>query len=239
MGNVWTLFKREYAAYFNGPVAYIVVPIFLLIFGIFFWFVPDFFTVNQASLRRFFSMAPMVASVFAPAITMRLIAEERRSGTLELLATLPYRDEDIILGKFLAAFGLLATSTLLTLPYAFTVAALGTLDWGPVIGGYVGMLLMGGAYLALGTFASSVTSNQIVAFFLALFASVLLLLVDYAAYVVVPPAWSGFVEFFSFNVHFQNIARGVIDSRDVLFYLSVMGLNLALAVHVLRRRRLN
>jgi len=239
MSNILTLFKREYAAYFNSPIAYIVVPVFLLVFGIFYWYVPDFFDVNQASMRRFFSMAPVVAAVFAPAITMRLIAEERKSGTLELLATLPFTDEDIVVGKYLAAFGLLLTATALTLTYPLTVAYLGDLDWGPVVGGYLGFLLMGAAYLAIGTAASAVTSNQIVAFFIALFVSVLVLLVDYVAYVVVPPSMMGVVEFLSFNFHFQNIAKGVIDSRDILFYFSVIWLCLGLAVHTLCRRRLS
>ena len=238
MSGLWTLFKREYASYFNSPVAYIVLPVFAITAGLFVWYVPDFFEVNQASLRRLFSMAPILSAVFAPAITMRLIAEERRTGTLELLATLPFRDEEIILGKYLAAFALLATALGLTLTYPLTIATLGELDMGPVIGGYVGFLLMGAAYLAIGTAASAITANQIVAFFIALFASVLLLLVDFAAYVVVPPEYSGLVAFFSFNEHFQNIAKGVIDSRDVLFYLSVIWLCLGLAVHTLKLRRL-
>lgn len=239
MAGVLTLFKREYASYFNGPIAYIVLPVFAVTAGLFVWYVPDFFEVGQASLRRLFSMAPILSAVFAPAITMRLIAEERRTGTLELLSTLPFKDEDIILGKFFAAFALLGTALALTLVYPITISQLGELDMGPVIGGYLGFLLMGGAYLAIGTAASALTSNQIVAFFLSLFVSVLLLLVDFAAYVVVPPQFSGLVEFFSFNFHFQNIAKGVIDSRDVLFYLSVIWLCLGVAVHTLKMRRLS
>jgi ABC-2 type transport system permease protein len=234
-----TLFRREFASYFNSPVAFIVVPIFLLVFGIFFFFVPDYFMVNQASLRRLFDMAPLVLAIFAPALTMRLLAEERRSGSIELLVTMPLKEEEIILGKFLGAFALMATALLMTLSYAVTTAALGELDWGPVLGGYLGAMLLSGAYLSIGTLTSSLTNNQIVAFFVALFVSICLFLVDAAAALYLPGSLVPLAEFLSFNQHFQNIARGVIDLRDVVFYLSVIAICLFTAVHALRVRRLS
>ncbi len=239
MNNVVTLFRREYASYFNSPIAYIVVPVFLLVFGVLFFFIPDFFLVNQASLRRFFDMAPVVTAIFAPAMTMRLLAEERRSGTLELLTTMPLKDEEIVVGKFLGALALMGTAIALTLVYAFTAASLGDLDWGPVFGGYLGLVLLSGAYLAIGLLASSLTGNQIVAFFVALFVSICLFLVDAAAALYLPGQLLPLAEFLSFSRHFQNIARGVLDLRDVVFYLSIIGFCLFAAVHALRMRRLS
>lgn len=239
MTNIMTLFRREYAAYFNSPVAYIVVPVFLLIFGITFFFFPDFFSVNQATMRRFFDLAPIVTAILAPAMTMRLLAEERRSGTIELLVTMPLREDEIVLGKFFGALALMATAILLTLPYAFSTAALGELDWGPVFGGYLGLILLSGAYLAIGTLLSSLSTNQITALFVALFINVIFtFLLDVATFLYVPQALLPVAEFLSFTRHFQNIARGVIDLRDLLFYVSVMAGSLYAAVHSLRMRKL-
>lgn len=239
MNNIITLFRREYGAYFNSPVAFIVVPVFLLIFGITFFFFPDFFTVNQASLRRFFDLAPIVTAILAPAMTMRLLAEERRSGTIELLVTMPLQETEIVVGKFLGAMALMATAVLLTLPYAVTTAALGELDWGPVFGGYLGLLLLSGSYLAIGTLLSSLSTNQITALFVALFINIIFtFIVDVAAFLYVPGPLLPVVEFMSLNRHFQNIARGVIDLRDLVFYLSIITGCLYAAVHSLRIRKL-
>lgn len=239
-GNVLTLFRREYAACFNSPVAYIVVPVFLLIFGILFFFVPDFFSVNQTSLRRFFDLAPIITAVLSPAMTMRLLAEERRSGTIELLVTMPLKEEEIVVGKFLGAFGLMATAVVLTFPYAMTVATLGDLDWGPVVGGYLGLLLLSASYLAIGTLLSALSTNQITALFVALFLNVVFtMLVDVASFLYLPGPLLPVAEWLSFTRHFQNIARGVIDLRDLMFYGSVIGLSLYAAVHSLRMRRLS
>jgi len=239
MTEVLTVFRREYAAYFNSPVAYIVVPIFLLVFGTFFFFIPDFFVVNRASMRRFFDLAPILVAIFAPAMTMRLLAEERRSGTIELLSTMPLREDQIVVGKYLGALGLMTTAVALTLAYAVTTASLGDLDWGPILGGYLGIFLLAGAYLAIGTLTSSITDNQIVAFFVALFIGICLFLVDVAAALYLPGSLLPFAELLSFNRHFQNIARGVLDIRDIVFYLSVIAFCLYSAVHVLRMRRLS
>jgi ABC-2 type transport system permease protein len=233
-----TIFRREYASYFNSSVAWIVVPIFLLVFGTFFWFIPGFFIVNQASLRRFFDLAPIITAIFAPAMTMRLLAEERRSGTIELLATMPLRDEEIVVGKYLGALALMATAVALTLVYALTTSFLGELDWGPVVGGYVGLVLLSGAYLAIGTLTSSWTNNQVVALFLAVFINICLFLIDAAVALYLPGQLIPVAEFLSFSKHFQNISRGVIDLRDLVFYLSVIGICLFVAVHSLRMRRL-
>ena len=234
MSTTLAIWRREFKAYFNSPVAYFVITVFLALVGVLF-FIP-FFTQDRVSMRGFFGIAPFLFVFFAPAITMRLIAEERRTGTLELLITMPVRDVDVILGKYLAALSLLAVALLLTLPYAFTISAFGPLDWGPVWGGYVGLLLMGAALLALGVAASSFTENQIIAFVVALFASMAFLMVDrFLAFL--PATAAAVVEYLSFDYHFRDAARGVIDTRDVVFYVSFAVLCLFLAFRSLESRR--
>jgi len=234
MGALLSIWRREFRAYFNSPVAYFVIIAFLVLVGIMF-FIP-FFTQDRVSMRAFFGLVPFLFVFFAPAITMRLVAEERRSGTLEILITMPVRDVEVIVGKFLAALSLLVVALLLTLPYAFTIAAFGPLDWGPVWGGYLGLLLMGAAYMALGLMASSFTENQIVAFVVALFLSMLFLMLDrFLAFL--PAALVQWVEYLSFAKHFENASRGVVDSRDVVFYLSFTVLCLFLAFRSLESRR--
>jgi ABC-2 type transport system permease protein len=234
MGALLSIWRREFRAYFNSPVAYFVIIAFLVLVGIMF-FIP-FFAQDRVSMRAFFGLVPFLFVFFAPAITMRLVAEERRSGTLEILITMPVRDVEVIVGKFLAALSLLVVALLLTLPYAFTIAAFGPLDWGPVWGGYLGLLLMGAAYMALGLMASSFTENQIVAFVVALFLSMLFLMLDrFLAFL--PAALVQWVEYLSFAKHFENASRGVVDSRDVVFYLSFTVLCLFLAFRSLESRR--
>ncbi len=234
MRTTLVIWRREFTAYFNSPVAYFVITIFLALVGIMF-FVP-FFAQDRVSMREFFGLAPFLFVFFAPAITMRLIAEEKRTGTLEMLITLPVRDAEVVVGKFLAALTLLAVAVALTLPYAFTIAAFGDLDWGPVIGGYAGLLLMGAALIAVGLAASSFTENQIVAFVLALFVSMILLMLDRFV-IFLPQVLGDVVEYLSFTSHFRNAARGVIDTRDVVFFLSFALLGLFLAFRSLESRR--
>ena len=150
--------KREFRSYFNSPIAYIVISVFLLLSGWFF-FTP-LFLIGRSTLRGFFSFTPILFIMFIPAITMRLIAEEVKTGTLEWLTSMPLRDLDVVLGKFLAALGLIAVALAMTIPYPISVDMVGALDWGPVIGGYVGLLLLAGAFLAVGLFASSLTERD-------------------------------------------------------------------------------
>ena len=234
MRTTVSILRREFKGYFNSPVAYFVIAIFLVMVGVFF-FIP-FFSQDRISMRPFFSLVPFLLVFFGPAITMRLISEERRSGTIELLITMPVRDVDVILGKFLAALGLFAVALLLTLPYAITVSRFGNLDWGPVIGGYFGLVLLGSSVLALGLLASSWTENQIVAFVIALFLSMFFLMVD-KFIPFLPNAAAAVVEFIGFSTHFQNAARGMVDSRDVIFFLSFTVLALFLSFRSLEARR--
>ena len=234
MRTMLTIATREFKSYFNSPVAYFVITAFLVMIGVLF-FVP-FFAQDRVSMRGFFSLIPFLFIFFIPAITMRLIAEERRSGTIEMLITMPVRDIDVILGKFIASLVFLLVALLLTLPYAITISNFGDLDWGPVWGGYFGLVMMGSACLALGLLASSWTENQIVAFVVALFLSMGFMMID-KFMVFVPAQISPVFEYLSFSVHFQNASRGVIDSRDLVFFLSFTLLSLFLAFRSLESRQ--
>jgi len=233
--NIGAVMKRELGAYFNSVVAYIVVILFLLITGALFW-LNYFQQINRLSLRGFFNQAPLFLSFFAPAITMGLFAEEKRLGTLELLMTMPLRDFEIVMGKFLAAVTLLGVVFTMTLPYPISLAWLGDLDWGAVAAGYIGLLLLGGAYSAIGIMASSWTRDQVVAILTAFSICFFLYLIDR---LVGNPTGTlaRMVEYMSTNSHFNNIARGVVDFRDVFYYVSVMGVALVITqVSVAARR---
>jgi gliding motility-associated transport system permease protein len=234
MNPALVISKREIRAYFNSPVAYIVVTVFMIITG--YLFFTQLFLEKQADLRPFFGVMPLLFMFLIPAITMRLLAEEKGSGTLELLITMPVRDWEVVVGKFLAALFLLCTALALTLVFAITVKTLGPLDRGPAIGGYLGLVLMGGAYIAIGLMASSLTRNQIVAFIVAFAISFALFLFGKLTQFV-PEALQPIISFLSIDGHFENIGRGVVDSRDVIYYLSVIGVCLLVATTSLESRK--
>ena len=231
MSNHITIFcKKELRSFFDSPIAYIVITIFLLISGWFFF--SDLFLVNQTSMRNLFSIIPFIFMFFVPAVTMRLISEEKRSGTIEVLLTLPVKDYEIILGKFLAGLILIFVAVILTLVYTLTLSGLGNLDFGSVLAGYVGLLFLGATYLSVGVFTSSLTQNQIVAFITSFVIIFALYMLD-KVLIFVPGVLASFLEYLSVDYHFSNISRGVIDSRDVIYYLSVIFFFLFLAVRAL------
>ncbi len=232
--NILPIFRRELRSYFNSPVAYVVIVVFLAIIGWF--FTSNLFLMNVASMRVVFDLVPLVFLFFVPAITMRLLAEEKKSGTLELLTTKPVTDAEIVIAKFLAAWALLAAALVPTLLYLVTMMALGSIDLGPVIAGYIGLLLMGGAYVGIGIFASSLTENQIIAF-IASFLIVLVLFLMDKVLMYVPEGLASTLEFLAVDYHFSNIARGVIDSRDIIYFASLLGFSLLLATVSLERRK--
>jgi ABC-2 type transport system permease protein len=234
MSATLAITKRELRTYFNSPVAYIVVTVFMLLAGYLFW--NTVFIERQAEMRGYFGLMPMLFTFIIPAITMRLLAEEKHTGTLELLITMPIRDWEVVVGKFLAAVGLLAALLLLTMVYAITLASIGPVDKGPAYGGFLGLLLMGSAYAAIGVMASSLTRNQIVAFILAFAISFGLYLFGRVVQIV-PPALQPLVAFLSIDNHFEAISRGVIDSRDVFYYLSVIAVSLVVATVSLESRK--
>jgi len=225
---------RELSAHVSSPVAYIVTGLFLIFSG--FLFFSTFFLINRAELRSFFSLLPILFAFFIPALTMRLFAEERRSGTIETLFTMPVSPFDATLGKFLAAFGFSVLLLVPTLCYAITAAFLGDLDPGPVIGGYLGELLLAAGYSAVGIYASAVTKNQIVAFFIAFSLCALLTLVD-KFLIILPAPVVGLLQFFSAGYHFDSIARGIVDSRDILYFISLTMLFLWMTVNATDERR--
>lgn len=223
MKQVIHIFRKEFRDYFVSPIAYIVIAIFLLVTGWFFF--STFFIYNQANLRHFFNLLPIIFSFVIPAVTMRLFSEELNVGSYETLLTLPVTYRDIVLGKFLAASGFVAAMLVPTLFYPVSVATLGQIDWGPVVGGYIGTLLLGAAYAALGLFASSLTRNQIIAFIVGMTLCFILTLIDKMLFFF-PRGILGVVGYLGASTHFQNIAKGVIDSRDLLYFLSVMFIGL-------------
>jgi ABC-2 type transport system permease protein len=237
MKNVWTIARRELRGYFDSPVAYIVIVAFLLIAG---WmYFSAFFLIDRADMRVFFSPSPfspsMLLVLIAPAVTMRLIAEERKSGTIELLTTLPVTDSEVIMGKFLGAVGLLMAGILSTLVYAIVVSFIGRLDWGPVVCGYLGLSLFAMSLLAVGVCASTFTSNQIIAFIFGCIISAALYYIYWLQFFM-PELLAPLFEFLSVSYHLDNMARGVIDSRDVLYYLTLTGGALFIAVQGLKRQ---
>jgi ABC-2 type transport system permease protein len=234
MSPALVITKRELRTYFNSPVAYIVVTVFTIVFGFFFF--NNLFLEKQAEIRGLFNLAPLMFCFFAPAITMRLLAEEKHSGSLELVVTMPVRDWEIVLGKFLAAVALLAVQLALMAVFAVTVAFLGPLDKGPAFAGFVGLLLMGASYLAIGVMASSWTRNQVVALIVA-FGLCFALFLFGKVLQFVPETIRPLVAFLSTDTHFENVARGVLDSRDVIYYLSVVTVCLLVAATSLDTRR--
>jgi ABC-2 type transport system permease protein len=234
MSAALAISKREIRTYFNSPVAYIVVTVYMLLAG--YLFFNTLFIEKQAEMRGYFGLVPMLFSFIIPAMTMRLLAEERGSGTLELLITMPVRDWEVVVGKFLAAMAMLATLLGLTFVYAISLSFIGPVDKGPTYGGYIGLLLMGGAYVSIGVMASALTRNQIVAFIVAFAISFALYLFGKITQIV-PEKLQPVIAFLSIDSHFEAVSRGVIDSRDVIYYLSVIVVGLVVATVSLESRK--
>ncbi len=218
MRQAFFIFKREFRTYFVSPIAYIVISFFLLVTGWFFF--TTFFLYNQASLRNFFSLLPIIFSFVVPAITMRLFSEEFNVGSYETLLTMPVTFLDVVLGKFLASVAFIAAMLIPTLAYPLTVGFLGQLDWGPVAGGYIGAILLGAAFSAIGLLSSSMTRNQIIAFITGMAICFCLVMIDKMLFFL--PRFSlVFFQYLGADHHFQNISKGIIDSRDILYFLSI------------------
>lgn len=233
--TIWILFKKELISYFNSPIAYIFIGVFLIAGN---WlFFNSFFIIGQASMRQFFALLPWIFLFLAPAITMRLWAEEKKSGTIEFLLTLPITDWQAVLAKFFGALAFLFIALILSFTLPITVAGMGNLDWGPVIGGYLGALFLGGAYLSLGLFISGLTKNQIIAFILGLAASFFAFIIGADFVIAGAPQFAAPVmKFLGLGEHFYNIARGVIDTKDIVYYASFIFLFLWLNANIIRKR---
>jgi ABC-2 type transport system permease protein len=233
MQEAWTLTKKELQSYFDSPVAYVVLSIFLLMTG---WFFSNgVFLENTASLRSVFDIVPFIFLFFIPAITMSTFAEERRAGTLELLLTMPVRDWQVILGKLMAVTLFLLVAIGMTLIYTFAVASLGDVDFGATFGGYLGLFLLGMTCGSIGIMASSMTRNQIVAFILGFGIIFVLYLMDKVT-AFVPGSMAGAIQYLGTDFHYQNLLRGVVDTRDVLYYFSMTAFAGLVTMYSLARR---
>ncbi len=239
MNTVSTIFKRELMSYLSTPLAYLFTVIFLVLSGIFTFYLGRFFERGQADLNSFFNFMPWLYLVLVPALTMRLWAEERKSGTIELLLTLPVSPSAWVLGKFLAAWVFLGCALILSFPLWITVNYLGEPDNGAIFAGYLGSWFMAGGFLALGSMFSAATRNQVIAFVLTLVVCFVLVASGFPlvldAFSVWAPNWVlDLVAGLSFMSHFEAISRGVIDIRDALYFISIMVFGLWLTAHLVR-----
>ena len=224
MNGIRTVFKRELASYFATPVAYVFIVIFLLLAGAFTFYIGNFFQRGQADLLPFFIYHPWLYLFLVPAVSMRLWSEERKGGTIELLLTLPLTMWQAVVGKFLAAWVFVGIALVLTFPIWITVNYLGSPDNGVIFASYLGSFLMAGAFLAIGSCLSACTRNQVVAFILTVVVCFLFLLAGFPLVLDVFKAWApqGIVDAIaglSFTAHFDAISRGVIDLRDLLYFI--------------------
>jgi ABC-2 type transport system permease protein len=251
--KIWAIFKKEMRLYFTSPVAWVVFTIFLLIAGYFFYSIFAFFTlasmqsamnpqmgrdlnVTDSVMRPLFSNISVILLLLMPLVTMRLFAEERRAGTIELLLTFPVRDGAVLAGKYLAALGLYAIMIALTLLYPGIVVYFARLEWGPILTGYLGLLLMGATFIAVGVFASSLTENQIVAAITTFGALLIFWILGWSADYAGGTAGK-VLQFLSILEHNDSFSKGVLDTKDVLYYLNFTVLALFLTLRSLEARR--
>ncbi|PID28552.1 MAG: ABC transporter [Candidatus Cloacimonadota bacterium] len=227
MRAVSLIYKKELKSYFNSPTAYVVLVGFLLICG---WFFSQpLFLQNQATLRHLFSSLPMIFIFFIPVITMGVFAKEKSTGTIETLSTLPLSDQEIVAGKFFASLAVIGTGLLFTLVHFAAIILLGSnLDYGAILCGYLGLFLLSGVYSSIGVFSSSLTSNQIVAFIISFFIIFMFFMLEQTA-VFMPSSISNLFQYMSLVYHFNNISKGIIDTRDIIYFIALIIFFLRLA----------
>jgi ABC-2 type transport system permease protein len=240
MQAIWVITKRELNSFFDSLIAYIMLVLFLGFSGFFTWlFGSDVFLVGQANLQSFFSIAYWSLFFFIPALTMRLLAEENKTGTIELLLTKAVTDRQVVVGKFLSTLLLVAIALLFTLPYVVTLANIGKIDGGAIACGYLGLLLMSASYISIGLYASSITNNQIVAFLAALFIGLFFHII-FDALASNFTGWVGEIfNTLSMSDHFDSISRGVVDTRDLIYFFSIITVGLLLSELSLTKRNLD
>lgn len=235
ISNIIPLFKREFASYLNSPIAYVFVAVFFAAAN---WlFFQSFFITDQAVVQQWFNFLPWIFLLLAPAITMRSWAEEKRNNTIEFLLTLPVRDFEVVLAKFASSLVFLGLVLGLSISVPITVGRLGDMDTGAVVAGYMGALLLGGLYLSIGLLVSAFTKNQIVAFLVAASAMFVLIIIGSGQVLShVSGVSAEVVQFLSAITHFNALSRGIIDTRDIAYFLSFTGLCLYLNVHAIASR---
>lgn len=221
--SILSIAKKEYKSYFVSPVGYIVIGVYLIVSG---WFLfSTLFLSKSVTLRDFFGLMPIILAFIVPAVTMKSFAEEYKTGSYEMLGTLPLTTNDITFGKFFASWAFILTMLLPTLFYPLFISTLGDLDGGIVISGYIGAVLLSGAFTAIGILASTLTSNQIIAFLIGAAICFFLTIIQ-GMVILLPNVIAGLVQYLSIGYHFDNISRGIIDSRDVIYFLSLIFLAL-------------
>ncbi len=240
MKVIWTIAQRELKVFFDSLLAYIIIILFLLFTGFFAWiFGNDVFVRGEASLFVFFQVSKWTLFIFIPILTMRLIAEERHSGSLEMILTKPITEWQFVAGKYLSVLVLVAITLALTIPYYITVASIGPIDHGATITGYLGLLVLSGAYISIGLFASSISQNQAVAVLIALFIGIFF----HMLFGLIGNAISGtlgeVLHYLSATVHFESMARGVIDSRDILYFVGIALIGLIASEAALSKRNVH
>jgi len=240
MSQICPLFKREFLGYFRSPVAYVFLIVFLMASVGLAFFVGNFFKAGLASLESYFVFHPWLFLFLIPAAGMRLWSEEKRTGTIELLFTLPVTTLEAVLGKFLAAWAFLSLAILLSLPLAFTAGYLGDPDWGVIACSYLGSILMAGAYLGVCSLMSALTRNQVISFVLSVIVCLVLVFLGWSIFngvlaSVLPQAMVDLLANFSFTTHFDAFTKGIVDPKDVVFFLSLTAFTLFLNVVALER----
>ena len=235
MHNIMTIYKKELRSFFTSPMAYIFLVLFALVNGYF--FTNTFFLYNQSDMRALFGIVPLVYLFFIPAVSMGLISREKSLGTIEIISTLPVRERDIVLGKYLAGFTLILVALLTTAVHYITLYNVGTtVDHGAVFTGYLGLALLGGVYTSVGIFASSLTENQVIAFIVGIAIVLAFFLMDKLLFFV-PASMAGIIQYLSTEFHLSNISRGVIDTRNLIYFGSVIGFFLSMTTRVLESRK--
>ena len=235
MHNILTIYKKELRSFFTSPMAYVFLVVFALVNGYF--FTNTFFLYNQSDMRSLFGIVPLVYLFFIPAVSMGLISREKSLGTLEIITTLPIRERDIVIGKYLAGLSLILVALFTTSIHFITLYNVGTtIDHGAVFTGYLGLALLGGVYTAVGVFSSSLTENQVIAFIVGIAIVLVFFLMD-KLLMFVPASLAGIVQYMSTEFHLSNIARGVIDTRNLVYFGSVIGFFLFMTTRVLEARK--
>lgn len=238
MTQIWIITQRELKAYFDSLMAYILLILFLGFSGFFTWiYGSDIFYIKQATLMPFFSIAYWTLFFFIPALTMRLLSEENRMGTLELLLTKPLSNWQIVFGKFLAALLLIIIALLMTFPYVITISSIGNMDAGQVISGYIALIFFSAMYISIGLFTSSFTNNQIVSYLSALFIGIFFQII----FGMLAQNSSGFIgktlDYLSVSTHFESMTRGVLDTRDLVYFIGISFIGLVLTETMLIKKR--
>ncbi len=237
MNNILTIFRKELHSFFTSPMAYIFLVVFALVNGYFFNI--QFFLINESDMRVLFGIVPLVYLFFIPAVSMGLISREKSLGTIEIISTMPILERDIVVGKYLAGFSLILLGLVTTSIHYITLCAVGTnIDHGAVFTGYIGLALLGGVYTAVSLFASSLTDNQVVAFIIGIAIVLTFFMMDKLLFFV-PSSMNGVIQYLSTDFHLSNMSRGVLDTRNLIYFGSVIGFFLTITTRILESRKWN